>query len=826
MKTGQDPKRTIPRRAGSFSTPYANPKVEIFDTDTWSEFWDSTYKCYYYSNVITEEVKWEKPTKYDHIIPDEDHPHSDEDDDNEGEVHDIFGNGSDSDGSNSSSEDEEDIVYQGDGSTNVSDETDEEPPPGYTVIHTKLELEESVVVDEALPEWESFWDETCERWYYVSAEGETVWDKPEGVKILEHAKDESFATATTAATNLSVNTSFESDDDDDDDDALNVSMTPKLPTPSTPTVPKLATPKATNKINDKDNGKDEKDKEESEGSEESVGGLLVVEEIDEDDDFGHHVLDEYDEGVFDPTIREKLYTSKRTGRQTLTEPYLKKVIMQHTLERESELERDRHRGEKEESEGSEESIGGLLVVEEIDEDDDFGVDELDEWGDGVLDPTVGKTLYTSKKTGRQTLTEPHVKKVIMQHTLERERGLERDKERGAKENGGAVSSSTPKATPTPAPTPTPTPASVKKNESVANAEDASRKGYCTSVKGIYRGSRAEKKVLATKFSGWVEHASNPADASDASNSTLFAGAILRARGAGGSKTIETGEPIPKPRRSVEAARQLQEQEDKIKLEINALEMEKRRVQAEVERANKLREDQVAEQKRWEDAMRKENERMIQVQKAEAEKIRKAKEEEKEKIQQAELQKQRFDVIVKEQRKMKKMYKQTRKGGVKMTPKIDKLEARLFQSYAGAMEKLQREHTVLHGLKSATHTHKKKLHKMEKSLDKVKEETLQRYMEVDDPVYKSMTLRKQRDEKMKAAGSRAKEVAQLQFGGNSHPVNPHRMTLKDLTAQKASVSRSPRVIRAHMPPPPRRLGSEKAVIGGRVKKIKTVKFKLN
>lgn len=74
--------------------------------------------------------------------------------------------------------------------------------------------------------------------------------------------------------------------------------------------------------------------------------------------------------------------------------------------------------------------------------------------------------------------------------------------------------------------------------------------------------------------------------------------------------------------------------------------------------------------------------------------------------------------------------------------------------------------------------------------------------------------------------RAKEVAQLQFGGNSHPVNPHRMTLKDLTAQKASVSRSPRMIRAHMPPPPRRLGSEKAVIGGRVKKIKTVKFKLN
>lgn len=43
--------------------------------------------------------------------------------------------------------------------------------------------------------------------------------------------------------------------------------------------------------------------------------------------------------------------------------------------------------------------------------------------------------------------------------------------------------------------------------------------------------------------------------------------------------------------------------------------------------------------------------------------------------------------------------------------------------------------------------------MEKSLDKVKEETLQRYMEVDDPVYKSMTLRKQREEKMKAAGSR-------------------------------------------------------------------------
>ena len=139
--------------------------------------------------------------------------------------------------------------------------------------------------------------------------------------------------------------------------------------------------------------------------------------------------------------------------------------------------------------------------------------------------------------------------------------------------------------------------------------------------------------------------------------------------------------------------------------------------------------------------------------------------------------------------------------------------------------LQREHTVLNGLKSATSTHKKKLHKMEKSLDKVKEETLQRYMEVEDPVYKSMTLRKQRAEKLKVAGSRAKEVAQLQFGGNAHPVNLNRMTLKDLTAQKAPVSQSPRVIRAHLPPPPRRLGSEKAVIGGRVKKIKTVKFKL-
>ena len=95
--------------------------------------------------MVTEEVRWEKPTKYDHIIPDEDHPHDEDEEDGEGETHDIFGDGSDSEGSNGSSEDE-DIVYRGNMSA-VSDETDEEPPPGYTVIHTKLELEESVVVD-------------------------------------------------------------------------------------------------------------------------------------------------------------------------------------------------------------------------------------------------------------------------------------------------------------------------------------------------------------------------------------------------------------------------------------------------------------------------------------------------------------------------------------------------------------------------------------------------------------------------------------------------------------------------------------------------------
>ena len=91
-------------------------------------------------------------------------------------------------------------------------------------------------------EWESFWDDTYERWYYVSSEGVTVWEKPKGVKILEHAKDESFATTTTAATNLSVNTSFESEDDEED--KLNASLTPKLPSPKTPTMSKPETPKA------------------------------------------------------------------------------------------------------------------------------------------------------------------------------------------------------------------------------------------------------------------------------------------------------------------------------------------------------------------------------------------------------------------------------------------------------------------------------------------------------------------------------------------------------------------------------------------------------
>ena len=66
-----------------------------------------------------------------------------------------------------------------------------------------------------------------------------------------------------------------------------------------------------------------------------------------------------------------------------------------------------------------------------------------------------------------------------------------------------------------------------------------------------------------------------------------------------SKVIETGEPMPKPTQSVEATRQLREQEDKIKMEINALEMEKRRVQAEVERANKVSDLLRGEEKRRE-----------------------------------------------------------------------------------------------------------------------------------------------------------------------------------------------------------------------------------
>ena len=73
--------------------------------------------------------------------------------------------------------------------------------------------------------------------------------------------------------------------------------------------------------------------------------------------------------------------------------------MQHTLEREKELKRDRQRGEKdkEESEGSEESVGGLLVVEEIDEDDDFGHHVLDEYDEVVLDPTIGEKVRSREE---------------------------------------------------------------------------------------------------------------------------------------------------------------------------------------------------------------------------------------------------------------------------------------------------------------------------------------------------------------------------------------------------------------------------------------------
>ena len=97
--------------------------------DTWSEFWDETYQCYYYSNVVTEEVKWEKPIKYDHIIPDEEHPHSDVDEgegEGEGEANDIFGDSSESD--DSSDNESEKIVFRGDADSQEADldETDEE----------------------------------------------------------------------------------------------------------------------------------------------------------------------------------------------------------------------------------------------------------------------------------------------------------------------------------------------------------------------------------------------------------------------------------------------------------------------------------------------------------------------------------------------------------------------------------------------------------------------------------------------------------------------------------------------------------------------------
>ena len=69
--------------------------------------------------------------------------------------------------------------------------------------------------------------------------------------------------------------------------------------------------------------------------------------------------------------------------------------------------------------------------------------------------------------------------------------------------------------------------------------------------------------------------------------------------------------------------------------------------------------------------------------------------------------------------MKKIYRH--KSGVKATPKIDKLEARLFQSYAGALEKLQTEHLILKELDKATEGHIEGMKSMEKELGSVKEE---------------------------------------------------------------------------------------------------------
>ena len=78
-------------------------------------------------------------------------------------------------------------------------------------------------------EWEGFWNEEHNRWYYVSAAGETVWGKPADVSILLHDKDESFASE---PNNLSVNTSL----DNSGQDVVTIS-TPKLPSPKTPTTP-------------------------------------------------------------------------------------------------------------------------------------------------------------------------------------------------------------------------------------------------------------------------------------------------------------------------------------------------------------------------------------------------------------------------------------------------------------------------------------------------------------------------------------------------------------------------------------------------------------
>ena len=72
--------------------------------------------------------------------------------------------------------------------------------------------------------------------------------------------------------------------------------------------------------------------------------------------------------------------------------------------------------------------------------------------------------------------------------------------------------------------------------------------------------------------------------------------------------------------------------------------------------------------------------------------------------------------------------------------------------------------------------------------------------MDDPVYQSMSLRKQREHRKQKR--KAKERARPVFD-QTHPMNPSRLSQKDLTAAKAKVSKPMSFKRAPLPPPPRR-----------------------